>query len=532
MPAFFKRAEQNISEELVEFSNYGPFGGVQSEVPLDLVEQMGQTDILNMVLRKSNATIRPGYTTLAPFPAPADEPIVGIADFFDLDGVRIQVVMTTTRLLKWEPATQDWTVITGALTGGATNLFTWSVVNQQLLFCQGVDDVQLWDGVTAGFAPASADAVPAKFLFELSTHLIAAYTIEGGQDFTQRVRWTAAGDPTDWVGFSAGVNDILGDLGPITGGIKIYQTGYIFHQWGITQMIPTGIAANPFQFVPLTTRARGNTIPYSLAPSGEEFGCYAGKDNIYVFNGTNSVPMAAMPAEGRRLSGARSRIFGDLGTINQQRVTAYVSDNVNGQCYPAYWLVIPTVDVWLYNFDEQNWTRFEYGDSDITMIGRFFRQEIIRIIDLVGTIADQNWTFDTLAGENPADAVLLGTVDGHANLVDFTNTSERPWLFGGQFVFGDPRHSKTVKKFRVTIADNGPVTFTVTLRNQYGTVVSQTVTMGSNTGLDVSQTFSLAIPGMRIGWEISGEEEEPFTLVEFCPIYSIGGEQRGGQVDL
>ncbi len=46
MPAFIDRAQQNSSEELDEFSNVGPFGGVQSEVPLDQVEQFGQIDIL------------------------------------------------------------------------------------------------------------------------------------------------------------------------------------------------------------------------------------------------------------------------------------------------------------------------------------------------------------------------------------------------------------------------------------------------------------------------------------------------------
>src|SRR5258708_24158087 len=334
MPSFVDRAQQNSSEELDEFSNVGPFGGVQSEVPLDQVEQFGQIDILNMLLRKSICETRPGFTTLPPLPAPTNEDIVGIADFYTNAATRIQTIMTLTRLIKWDPVGQTWVVIppgSGALTGGTANLFTWAVVNNILCFCQGVDNLKGWNGIAATFTDLSVNAFPAKYLMELETHLVTAYTIEIGTPHTQRVRWSGSGDPTDWTSPSSGTNDILGDLGPITGAVKIFQTGYIFHQWGVTQMIPTGIGTNPFQFVPLTTRARGNTVPYSLAAAGEEFACYIGKDNIYKFNGTNSEPIGDRPMQNNKRFGARSRIFQDLSNVDPRSVVGYVSDTINGQ---------------------------------------------------------------------------------------------------------------------------------------------------------------------------------------------------------
>lgn len=530
MPAFQDRAQQNLSEELLELSSVGPFGGIQSEVPLDQVEQFGQVDILNMVLRKSCAETRPGFTVLPAYPAPANEDTVGIADFFDAVDTRVQVVMTLTRLIKWDTAAQNWVVITGALTGGITDLFIWTVVNDILCFCQGVDNLQGWDGIAGAFGPLSPNAFPAKFLMELETHLVTAYTIEGGTPHTQRVRWSGSGDPTDWVSPSSGTNDILGDLGPITGAVKLFQSGYIFHQWGITQMVPTGIGTNPFRFVPLTTRARGNTIPYSLAPAGEEFACYVGKDNVYKFNGTDSEPIGDKPMQGGKRVGARSRIFGDLSVVDRSTVWGYVSDTVNGQVFPAYWLVIPAIAVWIYSLDEQNWVRFDFDDV-ISVVGRFFRGGTIRWLDLIGTWAQQNWTWATLVGQNPNDSVLIAFTDGVDGNFDFTSVSERPWSMSGVMQMGDLRHSKTVKKFRVGILDNGPVTFTVTLTNAFGTVATETVTMGTGTGKNISRVLSLVMTGIRINWSISGDALQDLTLDEYCPMFNVAGEQRGGTVD-
>jgi hypothetical protein len=534
MPAFIDRAQQNTSEELDEFSNTGPFGGIQSEVPKSQVEQFGFTDCLNVVLRKSRAETRPGVVTLNALPAPSNEDIVGFADFYTNTATRIQTAMTLTRLLQWNSTTQAFVNVPPAVTallGGATDLFTWAVVNNILCFCQGVNNLQGWNGITGTFDALSANAFPAKYLMELGTHLVTAYTIEAAVPHTQRVRWSGSGDPTDWVSPSSGLNDILGDLGPITGAVKIFQSGYIFHQWGITQMVPTGIGTNPFSFVPLTTRARGNTIPYSLAAAGEEFACYVGKDNVYKFNGTNSEPIGDRPIQGGKRVGARSAIFNDLRQVDPKTVEGYVSDTIYGNVYSAYWLVIPTISIWVYNLEEENWTRFAVLGT-VSTIGRFFRNQAApRWLDLVGTWAVQTQAWNQFASTNPFDAVILGMNNGVLNLLDFTIASELNWAIKGLFVMGDPRHAKTIQKFRVSIFDNGPVTFNVSLSNQLGVTVSETVTMGTGSGNSISQVLALRINGIRINWQISGNSGQQIFLDEFAPLFKTAQEQRGGTVD-
>lgn len=534
MPPFPSR-QQTLGEELPEFSQTGPFGGIQSQVPRDLIEQFGFSNVLNMIFRLGRVTVRPSYDELISFTDagfPPEEDIYGIFDFFTSDAVRIQTVTTPTRLFEWT-AGQTWQEILpggyGPLTG-TTELFSFTTVNGKELFSQGIDPVMLWDGVTANFDIASPDAVPAKYLMELQTHLLAAYTFEGGSYHPQRIRWTAAGDPTDWVSFDSGVVDLLNDLGPITGMVKLYQAGYAMHQWGITQIIPTGIAAAPFNFFPLTSKARGCIAPFSIAYDGEELAAYVGKDNIYSFNGSTSTPIGDMPIDGRRRIGAREVIFGDILLSDPTRLYGFLTNSINGHPFSAYWLAIPSVAVWVYNFDEQNWTRFTYANPTIC-IGEFFHGGVIRIEDLIGTIAQQSWTPATLASSNPFEDLLISFENNIKANIDFTNYSEQPWAVSQPIVMGDARHSKTVKKFRITIQDQGEVTFTVTVANTMGLSQTKTVTMGTGSGDDVAMVVAFNVPGIRLNWTVAGGPAEAASFIEFCPIYQTGGEQRGGIVD-
>lgn len=514
--------------ELNEFPIRGPFGGVQSEIPLDAIERLGFDDCLNIILRKAMASVRPSYTALPTMVG--SEPINGVADFFDVNGNRIQVVITPTKMYKWDGVGDTWVQITGTLTGPTDRLFGWAVVANKLLFGNGVDKVQLWDGITAGFGNASANAVPARYMMELNKHLVVGHTIEAGNTAHQRVRWTGAGDPTDWISFNAGQNDLFNDLGPITGMAKIYQAGFIWQQWGITQTIPTGIGLRPFDFVPLGAHSKGNIAPYSLAAYGEEAAFYVGKDNIYLFDGTRSVPVGDRPIQGiPGRVGARKRILAELLQTNLNTVFGFVTTSINGNDFNAYWLAIPTASVWVYNIDEGNWTRFQFNKT-IRAAGRFSEVGVIRIMDLAGTIAQQTWTPNTLQNTNPLDGLLLGFSDGVPGTFDFGTNSEQPWFIkSGFLVTGDRRHRKTVTRFRIIALDLQSVQFTLTLRNEIGENRSQTISFGANTGVPVMKVIDVPlINGMFLRYELSGSAGSQASFIEFAPLYDVAGEQPSG----
>lgn len=512
------------SEELYEAALTGPFGGVQSELPPTEIEAFGFADVKNFLFRKGAAYVRPGFTALPPFPLTPNEPIMGVADFFNSVGAQIQCVFTPTKL--WQFINGGWTQITGpAFTGNATQLFAWDTLNYLLCFSQGVDKLFTWDGIAATYNQV-ATAPPAKYIAEIGLHLVVV-----NPAFPQRYYWSGIGDPTDWVGFTSGLNDNVNNLGPINGLSKVGQYGFGYHQRGNLQIIPTGIGLTPFAFQPAVNALQGTVAPYSLDhfdDSGREYEVYLGVDNVYLFDGTSVTSIGDMPIDNRRRLGARSRILTDVMSVDPRTIYGRITYSINGQIFRAYWLAIPMVSIWVYNFDEANWTQFTYNKT-IKSMGNFFKNQSIRIMDLTGTIQAQTWTPATLQTNNPFEGFLLGFADGTAGYVDFTNTSEvAASITSGKLIFGDRRHKKTVKKFRLSFLDLGSTTFTIVLTNEQGQSQTKSFTLGSSSGdvLNYVQDFSL--PGLRFQYVVSVPAGSVAAIVELAPIWDLGGEQRGG----
>ena len=167
-------------------------------------------------------------------------------------------------------------------------------------------------------------------------------------------------------------------------------------------------------------------------------------------------------------------------------------------------------------------------DNKVKSVGTFSKIADLRIIDLIGTIQDQNWAFADVSGSNPLDGFLLGFDQGTAGYVDFTNFSENSWsIASGQLTMGDRRHQKTVTKFKLVAHDIGTTTFTVCLTNELGQTEQQTVTIGTGTGRSIVKVLGFKVPGFFITWEVFGAAGESASFVEFSPVYDVGGEQRG-----
>lgn len=366
-----------------------------------------------------------------------------------------------------------------------------------------------------------------KYVFELENYLIALYTFEQGSSFPQRLRWSAPGDVTNWYSFAAGVEDRLNDLGPLVGGVKLYQIGYLFFEFGIEQVVPTGIGTEPFEFVPISSRPKGCICPHSIAVYGDDLIAYVGKDNIYAFNGTQSTAIGDAPIQGGRI-GARSRIFAELALANPDFVTGYVSSCIAGNTYNAYWLNIPSGSLWMYNFDEGNWTRWIF-DGVPSTINTFASQLGIEIKDLIGTIAAQTWTPATLISTQPFDGVLIGFTNGEPGLIDFSNyANDAPtgWsITGAQYCMNDRRHNKLWTRFRFVYTDLGGFPFVFSVTNELGNSVAVEVNLpGTGTGLQQAFVTDIRISGLFLHWQIVGSPGTPASFSEFTPIYEPGGE--------
>jgi hypothetical protein len=472
------------------------------------------------------------------------EPIMGIADFFTNTGNRVFVVMTPTRMYQWQGGA--WVQVNGTLTGSTSQFHAWDVVGYKFYFSQQQDKVQVWDGLSAGFAPAAAGAVPGKYLCELAFHLLVANTIETGVSAPNRIHWTGAGDGTDWTSFNSGQTDLFNGLGPINGLARIYQAGYVFQQWGITQIVPTGNGLQPFQFIPMGSRAKGSILPYGVASFGEVVACYVGKDNIYLFDGTESTPIGSRPMDGNRAIGARGRIFSDLAVANLNTVTGFINTSNNGVDYESYWLLIPSLNkAWVYHFDEGSWTQVYFNTGQLKgPVGVFSGNNFSspQIGQLIGTIAQQSWTSATFNNSNPLDTMAVS--DANASTISLltpgiassfrTSGSINPgdgwYIKSGQLTFDDPRHTHSVSKVRLCLIDLAPVTINFRLTNEFGqTTGVQTVTYGTGSGQTITKVLSFAtLSGKYLTWELSGPPGVLWGMSEITPMYDVGGEVQSG----
>lgn len=508
----------------------GPFGGVQSELPPEFIEQTGFLDVYNMILRRGAIGPRSPFLPYIVLPNP-QEPIVGVAELVTSGATRIQTIMTPTRLLQL--VNGAWVPVAGApLKGGPDNLFSSDVVGQKLCFCQQVDKVQVWDGLAGGYADASPNAVPARFLAEIANHLVVADTIEGGIRAPQRYRWTGAGDPTDWTSFDSGQNDMFNNLGQITGVKKIGQFGAIWQLFGITLLVPTGLGTRPFDRSPVVTGKIGNICPPSLDTDGVGIAAFIGQDNVYFFDGGVLQPIGDFPLQGRMRSGARTRIFADLVGANFDKVVGVFVNTLSGVNFKSYWIFIPNRSIWVFNHEEFNWTRFAIGDhtKTVSVAGMTSNPRHIRIMDLVGRISEQTWSPVTLGvDESSHYCLLVGCQDGSMFDWHLSGKCETSWfLETGQLAFGDYRHEKTIKKLRLIYQDlDADVSVTLTWTSDTGQVESHQVFLGAATNKSITEIVPFNIAGHFLSLRVEGGAGKEITFSELTAIYDVGGEIRG-----
>lgn len=358
-----------------------PFLGINKRVdPLQLNEQYF-LEARNVDFYLDGIKKRIGYLEFCDHPA--TDPIIRLCNYFFSTGYYL-LGFTKTKLTKYDVASNSFQQI-GTNTYSSTTYLCYDIGFNSIFFTNYIDRVKYWNVTMSDFAdvpglndaePGQVDVIKVKCLSVFSNFLVIANTVENGNYYTTRVRWSRYGDFTLWKNNPDGTG----------------MAGYFDLQaesTGIVQLIPLGnlllvckpdaiygmrFVGTPYIFV---VEKLIDDIGL-IAPFGYTYYLnnlvFVGNDNIYMFNGSTLTPIGDNIA---------NYFFNTLNTNRINSVRMF-SDPVKHLVYLFY----PTSNAdddycdrcLVFNTELKSWTIYDIDLIDIT-VGK----------------KSTDWTWDTTA---------------------------------------------------------------------------------------------------------------------------------------
>ncbi len=234
------------------------------------------------------------------------------------------------------------------------------------------DEVQSFlVGTSTSFSALSTTAIKSRNVTVLNNFLVTVDLNDDDGRTTNRVRWSALNDPTDFVASAttlSGEQDLQNDGGAIQAVIGAQNYGVIIQERAITRMEFVGA---PLIFTFTTAEVnRGSKALNSIVSDGR-FVYYYSEDGFFLFDGTQSIPIGDNKVDRfftDRLDNTKlERIKAAVNPTEKYIVWAYPDDNnVAGN---------PT-DMILYHWAEQRWSQVETTTTIIeTMFSAGFTLE-------------------------------------------------------------------------------------------------------------------------------------------------------------
>lgn len=392
----------------------GPYAGLDVQHPETEISDKASPSFNNFMLRNAELRSRPSLTQL--YPGPSDQGFVlGISSFIDINNTTHVVAWEGSTLYQYDPTLlpgNPWATVGTACLGdmGQNSVAYRTFANQIFYANTGFQYVRsgrskitpflaYWDGLSAApvyqqtysdasvsnsiagisktNSPTVGGSLPGNptvvgpldiggaFLGELNNYLILA-NINVKDENTGIIRnypnlmwWCANGLPLIWdptVNTSAGFNPFLDVSDVITGLVTMGVAGYVFRTNGITQFSPTGSGILPWQFDHMwaSDHGIGNVLPWSIAQYGPN-AVFISTDNIYSLSITSSSPIGGT---------ARDAIFADIAAsafTPFAAIVPYFKDEYVYLTYQLYVSINGFARVWLYSFEDQNWSPWDLG---------------------------------------------------------------------------------------------------------------------------------------------------------------------------
>jgi len=308
-------------------------------------------------------------------------------------------------------------------------------------------------------------SIQAKFLTVVKDFVFTGYN----SSQSQRVRWSALNDPTDWSpsqATQADYQDLVGDHGPVTG-INGGEFLTVFMQSAIFRGDYVGTPLI-FQFTKVNN-THGASQPGSVCSLGH-LSYYLSEDGFYMFDGRVSTPIGANKInkyffDDYNIAYA-DRICSSIDPLNNLIVWAYASNQSDGVLDKMI----------MYNYTTQRWTT---ADVSLQMLGQAQTPgyTLEQMDDIDSSIDNQTVSFDSplWAGGR----ITFSAFDNNKKLGVFTEAPNTASFTTGELDMEGRRSS--IRNIR-PIIDGGTVTVQVGSRDKQG----GTVSYGSTVSLTAS----------------------------------------------
>ena len=292
-----------------------------------------------------------------------------------------------------------------AFTGTASNLFSVWFLNDTMLITNGVNQPQKYGGTAAtglldlGTNLAAGAITTSEIIITAKDHVVLMNNTENGGDAPLRASWSNIGKIDDYIGGTAGYQDLTDDESWIISAEQLSSnTWAIYKERSIIVMEWVG-GQTPFRF---TTMVKGQTCAGKacvLNVDGVHF--VIGLRDIYKYTGDNTTT---------RLDTKIKRDF--FNAVNYTMFLRAFILYIESEDELQFW--IPTAadypDI-IYCLDRvlEIWYR---KTRTMTGWGTYQSASSLTIGDLVGTIGDQNFTFGSTVTKTNTPIFLVGDSSG------------------------------------------------------------------------------------------------------------------------
>lgn len=293
-----------------------------------------------------------------------------------------------------------------------------------IVFTNDVDAVKRYDGSTVEDLPGlvSFGITAARTVSLYNNHLHVGNVVKGGIREPQSVYWSDTGDPTNWTTGNSGFEKLFDSRAEIMAMRPLGDQHIIYSDRAITRQEFVGASNLLFFFrtmiyAPPIGLGVGPVSPNSVISHANQHFVLA-RDGVYVYQGGFTI---------ERISDkVFDRIFGSGGEFdaNERSIRAFSQFmDQTDELYFFYPSVSATdfCDRALIRSREGRWFRREFVDEFLGSGTKLADSGGTTIAQLVGTIAEQQWTLGGSSVSGQVPQIALAASDSKTYLYDFSS---------------------------------------------------------------------------------------------------------------